>query len=487
MIEKIKELTKDTAIYGISTIVGRFLGFLLVPFYTHFISTSDFGIYSNVYAYLAFLNIVYIYGMDAAFLKYFSIADAGEKKRTFSTPYIFVTVSTIILSLLMFVLRAPIAAGMELSGSYDNLVYYLILILLFDTLVLIPFANLRLARRAKKFAAIKLTNIILNLVLNLVLIIKYKMGIEAIFISNLAASFITFVILIPEIVRNLELKIDISILKKMLKFGIPYLPASIAATIVQVVDRPIVLALTNASTLGIYQANYKLGIFMMLFVSMFQYAWQPFFLNNAKAENAKEIFSKVLTIFVLAASVIWIILTLFIDNFATFHIYHGKSIIGEEFLGGLIIVPIVLLGYLFHGMYVNFQAGLYIEEKTKYFPYITGLGALLNVVVNFALIPVLGIMGAALATLASYIAMASSSFFISQRFYKIKYEYAKIARLLALIFLTGGVFYYLALNNIITIYLKFLLLFFFTASILLLRIVRKEELFYLSRLLVRKK
>ena len=183
---------------------------------------------------------------------------------------------------------------------------------------------------------------------------------------------------------------------------------------IQVIDRPIVLAKTDANTLGLYQTGHKLGIFMMLVVSMFQYAWQPFILNNAREKNAKEIFAKVMTMFVLAASLLWAVVSIFIDVAAGWEFAAGRSLIEKSFLPGLVVVPVILLAYLFNGIYVNLQAGLYIEEKTKYFPLITGAGALVNVAVNLLLIPRLGIMGAALAVLASYMVMAAGLFIFAQ-------------------------------------------------------------------------
>ena len=485
MLEKIKELTKDTAIYGISTIVGRFLGFFLVPFYTNVINTHDYGIYSNIYAYLAFLNIVFIYGMDSAFMKYASVNENGEKKKIFSTAYLFVFLTTLVLAFFLFLLRSPLSQVMEISESHSNLFYYLLAILIFDTLALVPFASLRLERKAFKFTSIKLANIILNLSLNFILVLKYKLGIEAIFIANLIASLFSFVVLSPEIFKSIILKIDKELLKKYLWFGLPYLPASLAATVVQVIDRPVVLAMTNESTLGIYQANYKLGIFMMLFVSMFQYAWQPFFLNNAKEKNAKELFAKILTLFMIISSLIWIVLTLFVEDFARFEFLPGRSIIGKEYLSGITIVPIILLAYLFNGIYFNFHAGIYIQEKTKYFPYVTGAGALANVAVNILLIPLLGLIGAALATLASYMIMALGLYFFSQKYYPIKYEFAKVFKILAAIFITGILYYYLYFQvGLIFIY-KLILLFGFIGSLFVMNVVEKNEIVRLVKLLLR--
>jgi O-antigen/teichoic acid export membrane protein len=487
MIKKIKELTRDTAVYGISTIVGRFLGFLLVPFYTHFISRGDMGIYTNIYAYLAFLNIFYIYGMDAAFMKYSSLAEPQAKKNIFSTAYLFVTMSTLALTAVLLLLRLPFGHLMAVPARYTKLIYYVILILLFDTLALVPFANLRLERKAGKFAALKLTNILINLGLNLLFFLKLRWGIEAIFAANLIASTVTLLLLIPEIFKHLKIKIYGDQLKKMLRFGLPYLPASLAATMVQVIDRPVVLAMTDAGTLGLYQTGYKLGIFMMLVVSMFQYAWQPFFLNNAREKNAREIFAKIMTLFVLAASLLWIVISLFIDNVAAWEILPGRSLIERHFLPGLVVVPIILLAYLFNGIYVNLQAGLYIEEKTKYFPIVTGAGALVNVAANLLLIPALGIVGAALATLASYLVMAAGIFIFAQKFYKIEYEYGKILKILGTIFVCGSIYYYFYFHGGLSIAYKGLMLLGFIGSLLILRVVEKKEMVRLVNIFLRRR
>ncbi|MCU0275506.1 MAG: polysaccharide biosynthesis C-terminal domain-containing protein [Acidobacteria bacterium] len=483
MIEKIKELGRDTAIYGISTIIGRFLGFLLVPFYTHFISPGDMGIYTNVYAYLAFLNIVYIYGMDAAFMKYSSLAEPGEKKITFSTAYLAVVMSTLILSAALLLLRHPFVGLMEVPAGYARLVYYTIFILLFDTLALIPFANLRLERKAKKFAFIKLGNILLNLGLNLLFFVKFRMGIEAIFAANLIASAATFLALLPETWARLGRRIQGPLLRRMLRFGLPYLPASLASIMIQVIDRPIVLALTDADTLGLYQTGHKLGIFMMLVVSMFQYAWQPFFLNNAREKNAREMFARVMTLFVLAASLLWLVVSLFIDLAAGWEFAPGRSLIAGQFLPGLVVVPIILLAYLFNGIYVNLQAGFYIAEKTKYFPLITGAGALVNVLANLLLIPRLGISGAALAVLASYLVMAAGLHFVARKFYPIPYEYGKLAKILGVVAVTGLSYYFLYYRVGLETWHRFALLGGFVALLFVLRVVKKEDLGRLRALL----
>lgn len=487
MLKKIKQLTKETAVYGISTIVGRFINFLLVPLYTNVFVNSDFGQYTLIYAYLSFFNVVFIYGMDAAFLKYSSIAEKEKKKNVFSSAFNFVFLTTTILCLLFFIFKYDLQSAAKIPFELSDIINYVILILFFDTITLIPFANLRLENKASKFAFIKLGNILINLGLNIVLILRLKMGIESIFISNFVASVFSFVMLIPEIIKRFEFSVSKESLKSMLKFALPYLPGSLAAMMVQIIDVPIVRALTNESTLGTYRANYKLGILMMLFVSMFNYAWQPFFLNNAKEQNAKELFAKVLTLFMIVCSLIWVVLSFFIDDFASFKIYHNKSIIGQGYLSGVYIVPIILLAYLFYGMYVNFTAGIYIKEKTKYFPIVTGAGAAINVIANFLMIPHLGILGAALATLASYVVMSVGLFFYSQKHYKINYEYQKVFSILFLLILSTAIYYYLYFSGNLTLHWKIIVVTGFILLFFALRIINTNEVKRTFTFLIRRK
>jgi len=180
---------------------------------------------------------------------------------------------------------------------------------------------------------------------------------------------------------------------------------------------------------GIYQANYRLGIFMMLVVSMFDFAWRPFFLTHAKDSDAKPLFARVLTYFVLLMTGVFLVLSFFLEDVVRLPVFWGHSILPPEYWPGITIVPVVLLGYMFLGVSNNFVAGIYIEKKTSHLPINTFIGASINVAANFMLIPVFGIMGAALATLLSYAAMAIALYIVVQRFYPITYEFGRVARI----------------------------------------------------------
>lgn len=473
MFDKLKELTKDTAIYGISTMIGRFLNFILVPLYTNIFSPADYGIIQLIYAYMAILNIVFIYGLDSAYLKFASFKDVGDDKDNFSTPYVSILMTSLLFVFLIIMNISAIGNSLGIPSEYQYLIYFGAAILFLDANVVIPFLKLRLERNAKIFSLYRIINILVNILLNVYLIIILKWGIKAILLSNLIASAVSLLLLLPTIIKNFRFKFHSVLFKRMLKFGLPFLPAGFAVMLVQVIDVPILEKLTDLQTVGIYKANYKLGIFMMLYVNMFQFAWQPFFLQNAKEPNAKEMFSKVLTYFTLAGSVMLVVVSLFISDIAQIRIA-GFSIIGSEYWSGLHIVPIVLLAYLINGMYSVFSAGIYIEEKSIYVPFITGAGAVVNIIVNFLLIPVLSLTGAALATFASYFVMALGYYFVTQKFYQIKYELKRIGHILFAVLITGTLFYYLhSSGNLLFVY-KILILIIFSLYIYFVAVNRNE-------------
>ncbi len=480
MLDKLKELTKDTAIYGISTMVGRFLNFLLVPFYTNIFPPVQYGIVNQVYALILIVNVILLFGMDTAYMKNaVGVTSNDEKKNIFSTPYLTVAIVSFFLCMIIVVLERPLFSLLEIPTSYYYLIYYTGFILFLDSMTIIPFVKLRIERKARKFALYKFLTIVVALIMNFVLILKYKFGIEAILISNVVSSGFAFLLLTPTIFKSFKFHIDIPLLKKLLKFGLPFLPAGLSSMMIQGIDRPILTKLTNLNVAGIYSANYKLGIFMMLFVSMFQFAWQPFFFQHAEEKNIKQVFSKILTYFTVIACLVLVVLSLFIDDLIKIQILH-RTLIGAKYWSGVVIVPIVLFGYVFNGIYYILSAGMFIKEKSLYIPIITGTGAFINVGVNFLLIPVYGIVGAALATLFAYFIMAVGVYFVTQRFYKIQYENSKILITMFFVLVAGTLYYYLFnTNNLLLIY-RFLILAGYIISIFVF-VIDKQEMAYLRK------
>ncbi len=486
MKKELKQLGKETAIYGISTIVGRFLNFLLVPFFTNVFTQAEYGIITNVYAYIAFFNIIYLYGMDSAYLKFASTQELGNEQKTFSTAFNSVILSSLIFSLIILIFKSLLADLFGLTSNQLSIIYFVSGILFFDAISNVIFARLRFNNKALRFATFKLANIVSNVVLNIVAIFIWKLGPLSVFLAGFGSSLITFFLLLPDLIKSYEWKIDRSIFRALLKFGLPFIPAGLASIVTQVIDRPILLALTDASTVGVYQANYKLGIFMMLFVSMFQYAWQPFYLKQSLKENAKELFAKVFTYFTLFALTIFIVLALLIEDIVKIKFF-GFYLIGKNFWGGLYIVPIVLLAYVFNGFYINFLAGIQIQKKTQYMPLVSGLGAIVNVISNFILIPIWGMLGAAYATLFAYFSMAVYQYFLSQRFYKIHYEWKKVCLIGLATAISYGSFLILKDLKFIDYYiLKVLSIILFVFLLEIFRLIEIKWLKEFSRFLMKK-
>ena len=318
---------------------------------------------------------------------------------------------------------------------------------------------------------IRVTNIVINVVCNILFIVVLRYGIISVFLSNLIASAVTFLLLSPDVFKNFHISFNKKLVNELLKFSIPYIPAGVSSNIVQVINRPILNILKGEYAVGVFQANYRLGIFMMLFVSMFEFAWRPFFLQNAKEKDAKEIFSKVMTSFLIVGSFIFIILSFFIDDIAKMKLPYRGTLIGKAYWGGLDIVPVILFSYLLYGVYINLMAGIYIEKKTKYLPLITGIAAVVNVATLFILIPSMDLMGAAISTLLSYFTMMVGIFIVSNKFYKIDYEYKKIIIIFSVTLIAYFLLVVLIKYWIINFFIKIFLILLFVLSIFIFKIL----------------
>lgn len=297
-----------------------------------------------------------------------------------------------------------------------------------DAMAIVPFAALRMEHKPRVFAAIKFFNILITVGLNIVLLVVFRMGVKGIFISNLAASACTMLMLLPTMRHKFTPDVSPALLRALLRFGLPFIPAGLATMAVQVIDRPILRALTDDVTVGIYQANYRLGIFMMLVVQMYDFAWRPFYFSNAREPNAKQLFARVLTYLFFSMSGIFLVVSFFINDFVKINFF-GHHLIHPNYWGGLGLVPVVLAGYMFLGISNNMSAGIYIEKKTSYMPPITFVGAGVNVLANFLLIPSMGMLGAAWATFLAYGSMAIVLYFVVQRVYPIEYEFARLFKI----------------------------------------------------------
>ncbi len=459
MASRIRQLASETAVYGVSSILGRLINFALVPFYTNVLPIDHYGVVILVYTALVFLQIVFTYGMESAYLRFAAGADGRARvQTTFSSALWSLTGSSIALSALLFAFQSQAAWVIGIQESWFDLVYLATAILALDALAVVPMAELRLSNRPWRFASARLLNVAVNVTLNLYLILGLGMGVRAIFVANLAASASVLLFLTPEFVRYLRPRFDSALCKKMVKFGFPFVPGGLAYALSERVSlfflgrmtADQVLALYGdrinadlissvssaadqaASVYGQYIVSvfgtaYKLAIFMMLVSQMFRYAWQPFFLNRADDPDARELFARVFTLFTAGAGFVVLGVSFFAMELVSIPLPGGRHVIPEAYWLGLQIVPLALIGYVFQGWYYNFSVGIYLEKQTRYFIHATVVGGTVSVILTALLVPSMGMMGAALATTVAFASMAFTLLFFSQRAYSVPYRWGRVA------------------------------------------------------------
>lgn len=433
MANDIIRLGKETLVYGTSTVVARLLNFCLVPFYTYYLATAEYGVVATLFALIALLNVVFLFGMDQSYLRFAS--DASDKTEVFQHCFYALLGYGTVLGLLMYVFAKPLAAVSGVGVDHVHLLHLAVWILFLDMLNMIPFTKLRLQRRAWYFAGVRTASIVMNVLCNIVFIAVLKKGVASIFWANIFASLMSLLLLSPVVWEELKpglRRYNKTLHRQMLSFAWPFVPAGLASLLVSVIDKPVLVQLVGLSEVGIYQANFKIGVFMMLIVSMFDQAWRPFFLAHAQDKNAKEIFARVLTFFTALALWVLLGLALLMPELIQSHLLGRFHLIAPQYWAGLKVIPLVLLGYFFYGLYINFMVGPVITKRTRILMWITLLGALTSLSTNLLLVPHIGILGAGWAVACSYFVMACALFIFTQKNYGVPYQYGKLALLAVL-------------------------------------------------------
>ncbi len=439
-MDPIRRLAGQTAIYGLSSIVGRLLNYLLVPLYTRVLIPSDYGIYTEMYAYVSILWVILTYGMETTFFR-FSESE-HDKKRVYSTAFLSLTFTSGIFLLLVLLNAGAIAHWMDYPGHVNYVVWFG-LILAFDALAAIPFAGLRQKNRPVRFATIKLINIGTNIGLNLffILLCPYLLRqypgsqlaqviltffdpgnlVEYIFISNLIATLLTFVLLFPEIPLR-YLHFDLRIWKRMLRYTWPLLIVAIAGSINLSIDKILLTYLLPPDSnvmaqVGIYGACYKVSIIMTLFVQTFRYAADPFFFSESGRSDSRQLYADVLNLFTIAVSLIFLLTVMYLDVVINF--------IGAAYRDGKNVIPILLLGNLFLGIFYNLSIWYKLTNRTIFGAVLSVIGAAVTIALNFILIPSMGYYGSAWAAFAAYFVMMVLSYFLGKKYFPVPYDLKK--------------------------------------------------------------
>jgi len=429
----LQKLASQTVIYGLGNILPRLINYLFALVLTYiFQKPAELSINTEYYAYISFMNIIFTYGMETAF---FNFANKSENKdRVYSTALVSILISTFSLSFLLIIFSSKLS---EVLGdeNHGNFIRWCVLIIATDAMMAIPFAKLRLTNQAKRFAAIKFTNVILTIAMNIFYFITCKtafengedsffarlynpeVGVGYAFLANLIANLFCMLLLAKEF-KLPKYEFDIELWKSMFKYAWPLLILGLAGMVNETFDRIILKYLLpediGKHELGVYGACYKISILMTIFIQAFKYAAEPFFFNHAKDKNSKKLNALVMKYFV--------IFCLFLFLGTMMNLPWLQYAISSEYRAGLKVVPILLLANLCLGVYYNLSIWYKLTGQTKYGAMITVIGATITLIINFIGIPKYGYMACAWATLASYGLMMVISYLLGQKHYPIAYN-----------------------------------------------------------------
>ncbi len=436
----LKKLAGQTAIYGLSSILGRFLNFFLTPIHTTALSKFDYGVNSDIYSLIAFLMVIFTFGMETTFFRFFSKKENAQQGNQIFSHTLFPVLSISLVFILLMLLFLPQVAGIMKYEEHPEYPIYMVLIVMMDAIAAVPFAKLRAQNKALKFVSIRISQILIFVLLNVFIfsicpwliskdiltsfiqqIYHPEWGVAYIFIANIIANGVMLLLLLPTF-KGFSFRLNWSLEKKYLLYATPLVIAGFAGIANEMLDRQFLKYLLPEGRafeeIAMYGANYKIATFMMMFIQAFRFAAEPFFFAQAKEENPKKMYAQILKFFTLFQSVIFVGLVCFIDVV--------KIFIDPKYWEGLYLAPLLLFANLLVGINMNLNIWYKLEDKTRYGAYITFTGFAVTVGLNLLLIPKYEILGAAIATLLSYASMTAYAYYLNQKHYHTPYPIARI-------------------------------------------------------------
>ena len=435
----LKRLASQTAIYGLSSIIGRFLNYLLVPLYTYSFAPADYGVVAEFYAYMGFMAVLLVFGLETGFFRFRATGEHAPDV-VFATVLRFLVLINAGFLLAAYLLQQPIAELLRHAAN-PQYIWWTAAIIAMDSIGAAAFARLRAEEKAFQFAAIKLIEIGANIGLSLFFILLCRqafetdpesflgrlwdpeIGIGYVFLANLAASALKLLLLAPQFRAGLA-GFDGALFRRMIRYSLPMVVIGLAGIVNEMLDRAALKYLlpyddaTNMAQLGIYSACYKLSILMTLFIQAFRYAGEPFFFAYAKEGDARPVYALVLTWFVILCVFIFLLVTLYLDVFQYF--------VGAPYREGLHVVPVLLLANLLLGVYVNLSIWYKLTDRTLLGAGVALGGALITIVALWLLVPAYGYAGAAWAHLLCYSAMVLISYLLGRRYYPVPYDLPRV-------------------------------------------------------------
>ena len=430
---RLGSLAKQTAIYGLSSIIGRFLNYLLVPIHTHRMAAESggYGIVTNLYAYTALLLVILTFGMETTFFR-FSNKEGVNPNKAFSTAGLSVGFVSLVFLLLVSIFLQPIAAALDYA-THPEFVEIMAIIVAFDAFQAILFARLRYENRPVKFMVLKLSFIIMSLLLNLFIFYlapnlkahfpammewyqpSYQVG--YIFIANLICTVLVTFGFIPEI-KKLKSGIDFTLLKQMLNYTWPILLLGLAGILNQVADKivfkKIVPGLEGEEQLGIYGACVKIAMIMAMITQAFRYAYEPFVFGGQRDKNDKVLQAKVMKYFIIFTLLAFLAVVMYMPIL--------KYLVGEDYHAGLRVVPIVMMAEIFMGIYFNLSFWYKLIDETWWGAIFSAIGCAVLLAINFIFVPQYGYMACAWGGFAGYATCMVLSYFVGQKKAPIPYD-----------------------------------------------------------------
>ncbi|MEA4840635.1 MAG: polysaccharide biosynthesis C-terminal domain-containing protein [Bacteroidales bacterium] len=437
---EMKTLAKDTAIYGVSSILGKFLNWCLVPFYSYVLSSSaEYGMVTELYAWTALLLVLLTYGMETGFFR-FANKSGADPEQIYSTSMFSLAGSSILFILFCLVFLPGISSAMG-YGEHPDYIWMMAIIVAIDAFCAIPFAWLRYKKRPMAFASLKVLMIFTNIFFNLFFLYicpKIQIsnpgliswfynpdyGVGYVFVANLISSIVGLITLIPFMI-HIKWSYDGDLLKKMLKYSLPLLVLGIAGIMNQSFDKMMFPHLFQdqayaKAQLGIYGACYKIGVVMMMFTQAFRYAYEPFVFSKQKSSDSKKAYSDAMKYFFIFSVFIFLGIVYFLDVL--------QYLVRSEYRSGLIVVPVVLICFIFQGIYFNLSFWYKLSDKTQWGAYISLIGCVMTVAGNIIFVPIFGYMGAAWVSCITFFVMMLISWMLGKKYYPISYDLKSIFR-----------------------------------------------------------
>lgn len=410
----LKGIFKHSLVYGIGAFLKKALGFVLIPLYTSQFEHFQYGKLAMLYLYSGAIMLLFLLGLNDAFFKQFSQKDINESE-VFSRFFLFRLAYSFIFLIILTFLSEEIYTIL-IGGNDIYLIKLATLTIWIEALAFPSLLVLRIKNKSKKYVIINTLRFGLNCGLNVLFVLHYNMGVGGVMLGNLLSGLVLFFLLYPEFHSHFTTRIDWAPLKKLLLFGLPLLPLSYLLLGLELADRWIIKYIKNLGEAGIYTLGYQFGAAMGILVYGFKISWVSFFYNNPEK---KDTFARSSVLFTRISLILWAFISLF-----TLEIFN--IMVAENFHSAMVVVPLIALSYIFYGLEEIFAAGFYIKSRTYLLFPIALLALITNVLLNFFLIPELGITGAAIATLVTFVLFSAVTILVAQRFFFVNYKFNSI-------------------------------------------------------------